>query len=37
MIAKPVFMQSQRDGDNANKGTSVITRTKPKTKKPDVY
>ena len=37
MIAMPVFMQSQRDGDNANRGTSVITRTKPKTKKPNLY
>lgn len=37
MIAKPVVMQSQRDGDNANRGTSVITRTKPKTKKPNLY
>ena len=37
MTAKPVFMQSQGDGDNANRGTSVITRTKPKTKKPNLY
>ena len=37
MTAKPVFMQSQGDGENANRGTSVITRTKPKTKKPDLY
>ena len=33
MTAKPVFMQSQGDGENANRGTSVITRTK----KPDLY
>ena len=37
MTAKPVFMQSQGDGENANRGTSVITRTKPKTKKPNLY
>ena len=37
MTAKPVFMQSQGDGDNANRGTSVITRTKAKTKKPNLY
>ena len=38
MIAKPVVMQSDSgDGDNANRGTSVITRTKPKTKKPSLY
>ncbi len=39
MIAKPIRMQndSERDGDNGNRGTSVITRTKPKTKKPNLY
>ena len=37
MTAKPVFMQSQGDGENANRGTSVITRTKPKVKKPSLY
>ncbi|OJF89989.1 ATP-dependent Clp protease adapter ClpS [Pararhizobium antarcticum] len=39
MIAMPVRMQkgSEGDGDNANRGTSVITRTKPKTKKPSLY
>ncbi|MGV8937060.1 MAG: ATP-dependent Clp protease adapter ClpS [Allorhizobium sp.] len=36
MIATPVFMQ-QRGGDNANRDTSVITRTKPKTKQPNLY
>lgn len=38
MIAKPIRMQndSERNGDNANR-TSVITRTKPKTKKPNLY
>jgi len=39
MIATPVRMQddSERNGDNGNRGTSVITRTKPKTKKPNLY
>ncbi|HLP67523.1 MULTISPECIES: ATP-dependent Clp protease adapter ClpS [Ciceribacter] len=37
MIATPVFMQQKSDGDNAGRGTSVITRTKPKTKKPNLY
>ena len=39
MIAKPIRMQndSERNGDNGNRGTSVITRTKPKTKKPNLY
>ncbi|MGO7755716.1 ATP-dependent Clp protease adaptor ClpS, partial [Rhizobium ruizarguesonis] len=38
MIAKPIRMQndSERNGDNENR-TSVITRTKPKTKKPNLY
>jgi ATP-dependent Clp protease adaptor protein ClpS len=33
MIARPILMQDDKsgDGDNANRGTSVITRTKPKT------
>ncbi|ANL27791.1 ATP-dependent Clp protease adaptor protein ClpS 1 [Rhizobium phaseoli] len=39
MIAKPIRMQNngERNGDNGNRGTSVITRTKPKTKKPNLY
>ena len=39
MIAMPVRMQKDSDGDggNANRGTSVITRTQPKTKKPSLY
>ena len=38
MIAKPIRMQndSDRNGENGNR-TSVITRTKPKTKKPNLY
>ena len=39
MIAKPIRMQkdSERNGGNGNRETSVITRTKPKTKKPNLY
>jgi ATP-dependent Clp protease adaptor protein ClpS len=39
MIAMPVRMQTDSDGDGgkANRGTSVITRTQPKTKKPSLY
>ena len=39
MIARPISMQDEKngDGDNANRGTSVITRTKPTTKKPNLY
>lgn len=37
MIAMPIVMQQQGDGDNAGRGTSVITRTKSKTKKPNLY
>lgn len=39
MIAEPIRMQnnSERNGDNGNRGTSVITRTKSKTKKPNLY
>ncbi|MGV1757705.1 MULTISPECIES: ATP-dependent Clp protease adapter ClpS [Rhizobium] len=39
MIAEPIRMQNngERNGENANRGTSVITRTKPKTKKPNLY
>ena len=38
MIARPILMQNEKGGDgNANRGTSVITRTKPKTKKPNLY
>ena len=38
MIAMPVRMQdNERDGNVPNRGTSVITRTKPKTKKPNLY
>ena len=39
MIAKPILMQNEKDGDggNGNRGTSVITRTKPKTKQPNLY
>ena len=39
MIAKPIRMQkdSERNGGNGNRDTSVITRTKAKTKKPNLY
>ncbi|MEZ2130635.1 MULTISPECIES: ATP-dependent Clp protease adapter ClpS [unclassified Sinorhizobium] len=39
MIAMPIRMQNdtERNGDNGNRGTSVITRVKPKTKKPNLY
>jgi ATP-dependent Clp protease adaptor protein ClpS len=38
MIAQPIVMQRQgNEGDGPNRGTSVITRTKPKTKKPNLY
>ncbi|MBN9030583.1 MAG: ATP-dependent Clp protease adapter ClpS [Rhizobiales bacterium 63-7] len=39
MIARPIRMQDDtgNGGGNANRGTSVITRTKPKTKKPSLY
>jgi ATP-dependent Clp protease adaptor protein ClpS len=39
MIAKPIRMQNdgEKNGDNGNRGTSVITRTKPKTKQPNLY
>lgn len=37
MIAMPIVMQSQGEGDNANRGTSVITRARPKTRKPNLY
>lgn len=39
MIAMPVRMQQGSDGNGGgpNRGTSVITRTKPKTKKPSLY
>ena len=39
MIAAPIYMQDDKngDGDEGNRGTSVITRTKPKTKKPNLY
>ncbi|OAP34480.1 ATP-dependent Clp protease adaptor ClpS [Sinorhizobium glycinis] len=39
MIAMPVRMQqgSEGDGGGPSRGTSVITRTKPKTKKPSLY
>jgi len=39
MIARPISMQGDNggDGDNPNRGTSVITRTNPKTKKPNLY
>ena len=39
MIAEPIRMQNngERNGDNGNRGTSVITRTKSKTKKPNLY
>ncbi len=39
MIARPILMQNEKNGggDNANRGTSVITRTQPKTKKPNLY
>ncbi|XUY28016.1 ATP-dependent Clp protease adapter ClpS [Agrobacterium sp. rho-8.1] len=39
MIATSIYMQGDNDGDEggANRGTSVITRTKPKTKKPNLY
>ena len=32
-----VRMQSDRDGNEAGRGTAVITRTKTKTKKPSLY
>jgi len=39
MIAMPVRMQkgSEGDGGGPSRGTSVITRTKQKTKKPSLY
>ena len=39
MIAMPVRMQqgSDDDGNGSSRSTSVITRTKPKTKKPSLY
>lgn len=40
MIAKPIYMQGENDGEGGsgtNRGTSVITRAKPKTKKPNLY
>lgn len=37
MIAQPIVMQAQGNNDGPNRGTSVITRTKPKTKKPNLY
>jgi ATP-dependent Clp protease adaptor protein ClpS len=39
MIALPIYMQDEKDGqgDSGNRGTSVITRTKAKTKKPNLY
>lgn len=39
MIAMPIRMQKSSDGDGdvTGNGTSVVTRTKPKTKKPSLY
>lgn len=39
MIVKPVRLQQNGDGGGGTpgRGTSVITRTKPKTKKPNLY
>jgi ATP-dependent Clp protease adaptor protein ClpS len=40
MIVMPVRMQAEKGDDGtggANRGTAVITRTKPKTKKPSLY
>ena len=39
MIAKPILMQADNDGneDVPGRGTSVITRTKPKAKRPNLY
>ena len=40
MIAKPIYMQGEgegEDGGGTNRGTSVITRVKPKTKRPNLY
>lgn len=39
MIAMPILMSQGKDGDGGgdNRGTSVITRTKPKVKKPSLY
>lgn len=39
MIAQPILMQGEKngDGDSPGRGTSVITRTKPKTKRPNLY
>ncbi len=40
MIARPIYMQGEgegEDGGGTNRGTSVITRVKPKTKRPNLY
>ncbi|OLP60032.1 ATP-dependent Clp protease adapter ClpS [Xaviernesmea oryzae] len=38
MIALPIRMQSDKEGGGERgRGTSVITRTKPQTKKPSLY
>jgi ATP-dependent Clp protease adaptor protein ClpS len=39
MIAMPIFMQDDKrpNGVDDGQGTSVMTRTKPKTKKPSLY
>jgi len=39
MIAEPIYMQGEGDGEDGgtNRGTSVITRVKPKTKRPNLY
>lgn len=39
MIVKSIYMQGDSEGEDGgtNRGTSVITRTKPKTKRPNLY
>ncbi|KAA3504222.1 MULTISPECIES: ATP-dependent Clp protease adapter ClpS [Rhizobium/Agrobacterium group] len=39
MIARPIYMQGEGDGEDGgnNRGTSVITRVKAKTKRPNLY
>ena len=40
MIVMPVQMQAENDDENStgsNRGTAVITRAKPKTKRPSLY
>ncbi|WP_099866869.1 ATP-dependent Clp protease adapter ClpS [Pararhizobium haloflavum] len=39
MVARPIWLQNgnERNGDGPGRGTSVITRTKTKVKKPSLY